>query len=80
MTFEPKTLDEAKELIREMFDNGAIGTAGHQHWNGADWYQCVSCYAAKDTMGHCSLSDSHTAVDHSPNCKQDALYKWAMSE
>lgn len=76
----PETLAEAKELIADMFFSDEIGTFGIRHWNGADSYQCPSCYASKNIMGYCGSTSSHDAVDHEANCRQDALHKWATAE
>ena len=78
--FNPQTLAEAKEYIADMFYSNEIGTFGVRHWNGADRYECPCCYESKDIMGHCGTTSSHSEVDHTPDCKQDALYRWAMAE
>lgn len=80
ITCNPKTLEEAKEFIADMFCSNDIGTFGIRHPNGADSYQCPSCYASKDIMGYCGSTSSHDAVDHEQNCKQHALFKWAHLE
>ncbi len=73
----PETLEEAKEMIADMFSSEDLGTFGNRHWNGADSYKCPSCYASKQIMGYCDTTSYHDAVDHEPDCRQDALYKWA---
>lgn len=78
--FEPKTLEEAKEYIADMFMSEELGTYGDRDWNGADSYNCISCYASKDIMGHCGSKSSHNSVDHDPSCKQDALFRWAFDQ
>lgn len=81
MTFKtPETLEEAKELVADMFLSNEIGTFGDRNPNGADSYQCVCCYASKNIMGYCGTASSHDAVDHDKDCRQDALYKWATAE
>lgn len=78
--FSPQTLAEAKEYIRDMFMSDELGTFGQRHWNGADSYHCAACYASKDIMGHADHRSSHTEVEHAPDCTQDALYRWALSD
>lgn len=76
-TFNPATLDEAKDFISQMFDGADIGVYGQRHDNGADSYHCPACFAHKDIKGYCSSTAHHTEVTHHEGCTLEALYQWS---
>ena len=66
---------ELHAVIGELINSEGIGLVGHRVSNGADYYQCPSCFKTINAQGYCSLTAPLTELEHSSDCSLIKLNK-----
>lgn len=69
---------EFYENLIEYFESSAL--YGESNPNGADSYNCPSCYAYENIKGYCSPTTGIYVVKHEDDCKLMELYQFAVDK